>query len=131
MTLPRLSDPLATSVRLETSEPRATPLPPSRRFRDALASSARLVIRGVESAAALVPGGPVVAAAMRGPGAPSEPGVASPAGSELRDALGAHAHQSLELLALQQEVSAEQRSFMATSNVMKVRHDGAKNAIGS
>ncbi|MEO0324859.1 MAG: hypothetical protein AAF447_17990 [Myxococcota bacterium] len=133
MTLPRLSDAPTPSVRLETSEPRATAVPSGRQFRDTLASSARGLVRGVESAAALLPGGPVVAAAVSGPGGASAvtgaPGAST--GADLRDALGAHATSSLELLALQQEVSAEQRSYMATSKVMKARHDGAKNAIGN
>ena len=73
-----------------------------------------------------------MAASVRGSAltAPSSAGTPAPT-SDLQAALGAHTTSSLELLSLQQEIAAEQRSFMAASNVMKARHDGAKNAIGN
>jgi hypothetical protein len=90
----------------------------------------------VALAAPIVPGGPVLAGAIRGAAA----GAASPAaalggGSDLLEATRALQLQSqsfnLQYLELQESMQRESREFTALSNVMKVKHDSARTAIGN
>lgn len=92
----------------------------------------------VAVAAPFVPGGPVLAGAVRGAIA----GAASPAaaaaaggGSDLVEATRALQNQAqsfnLQYLQLQESMQRESREFQALSNVMKVKHDSAKAAIGN
>lgn len=87
----------------------------------------------VALAAPLVPGGPVLAGAVRGAVA----GATAPAagGSDLLEATRALQMQSqsfnLQYLELQEMLQRETREFTAISNVMKVKHDAAKAAIGN
>lgn len=89
----------------------------------------------VALAAPIVPGGPVLAGAIRGAVA----GAASPAGlgggSDLLEATRALQLQSqsfnLQYLELQESMQRESREFTALSNVMKVKHDSAKAAINN
>ena len=140
--------PTSSHVEVRQTEPRATPPPATRRFRDALGSSAGALLGGVEAAASLVPGASAVTAAVRGgsagvggasgagggqrpegPGAPGGDGSAE--GSSVEDALRASQDQNLYYLQLQEQMSAENRRYTALSNVLKARHETAKNAIGN
>jgi len=119
-------------VRIETTRPRPTPPPAGRRFRAALDSSAGALLGAVESASALVPGGAVVSAAVRsgvGPAASTGPS-GSPHGG-LGDTRSALMEDSMEYIRIQQQMQAENRRFSTLSNVMKARHETAKNAIGN
>lgn len=155
MTTIRSTTPVRVAV--ETVRPRMTPAPASRRFRDAVESGAGVVLDGVEAAAALVPGGSAVSAAIRGgrgggvggasvglgtgvgPSVGSEaaegPGAApgtSPTGNGSMDQmLQANADQNLYFLQLQESVSAENRRYTALSNVLKARHETAKSSINN
>ncbi len=137
--------PIETTV--EPTAPRLTPLPATRRFRDALGAGAGVLLDGVESAAGFLPGGAAVTAAIRGAGAGGVAGTGSAlssgtgsggpgagAGSSPESAqsiLSQTADQSMQYLELQEQISAENRRYTALSNVLKARHDTAKNAINN
>jgi hypothetical protein len=117
-------------------------------------SAAAAIVEGAESAARRLPGGSILAAALR-PGltpTPSDPGAASVqaegsagtagqgagtggaaggAAGGVEEALRHSADQNLYYLSLQERVSAENRSYSALSNVLKAQHDTVKNAIGN
>lgn len=164
--------------RIENSSGKATPSGPT--FGSVLAA-ARPILKGAESAAAVLPGGPLVAAALKGPttmantygpkggmtvspggvtmvprpipsaGAPgagpipAAPGVGGPgapnpsafvgpgadSASSMDSLLADSQAFNLYYLQLQEEISAENRSYSAMSNVLKARHDTVKNAIGN
>lgn len=124
-------------VRLETSRARPTPRPAAQRFRDSLDEGGEVLLDGVESAASLVPGGPVATAAVRGAraaaggagggvGSPEGPAAAGPGPD---DPVASLRDETMRYLELQQRVSAENRRYTALSNVMKSRHESAKAAI--
>lgn len=144
------------SLSLEPTAPRSTPREgPS--FREVLGGSASTLVRGAESALHRLPGGPVLAAAVRGvpgsPGAPaiphasmlpggtveggtsaegpSAPGVPAASGSSIDGALTASQDMNLYFLRIQEAMAAENRAYTACSNVLKARHDTVKNAIGN
>ncbi len=147
--------PLGTP-RVEVSAGRATPKGPAfSRY----VSAATPVLRGAEAVASVLPGGPVVAAAVHAPqslasgslsssptgvGAPLVPrtgagSVASVAGatptvgdgSGVESVLADSQAFNLYYLQLQEQMSAENRQFSTISNVLKARHDTVKNAIGN
>lgn len=130
-----------TDVIIETSEPRATPRPVGSRFREVLDDGASALLTGVESAAAFVPGGGAVSAAIRGARSgsaggesPLAPGAAGGAGSEateMQDVLRQAQDQSMMYLQLQEQISAENRRYTALSNVLKAQHETAKAAINN
>ena len=134
-----------SDVTATLTAPRVTPAP-ARPFRQVMAASAELVLGGAEAAIHRLPGGPVLAAAIRpsagaggearvlgpsaeGPGS-TEPALAAP-GSSVDALLSRNADQNLYYLQLQEQISAESRSYTALSNVLKARHDTIKNAIGN
>ncbi|MCS6900996.1 MAG: hypothetical protein RMJ98_14535 [Myxococcales bacterium] len=142
------------SLSLEPTIPRRTPQEgPS--FRDVLGGSASALVRGAESALHRLPGGPVLAAAVRPTPAGSPPvphastlpgvavdGAAAPAegpsapgasalGSSLEGTLLASQDMNLYFLRIQEAMAAENRAYSACSNVLKARHDTVKNAIGN
>ena len=55
--------PLRADVVAITSAPRPTPIPPQKRFSEVLAAG---IVRGAETAITKLPGGPMLAAALRG-----------------------------------------------------------------
>ncbi|MBO6936535.1 MAG: hypothetical protein JJ863_16305 [Deltaproteobacteria bacterium] len=127
------------NLTLRDTEPRVTPEPPSRRFAETLGEGAHALLAGVEQAAGLLPGGTAVAAAIRSTG-DSGSSAGAPAGTTgaaagqaqggaLRQSIDSSASTAEQLLALQQEISMEQRVFQTTSNVLKARHDTAKAVI--
>lgn len=139
--------------------PRTTAVP-TRPFQSMMTAGAGAVITGAEAAVTKLPGGAVLAAAIR-PTNPtlSFPGAASPGGSasptpqtpegypassastpgaptttgdpSVEGLLSQDANQNLYYLALQERMSAENRYYTAYSNVLRVRHDSMKNAIGN
>lgn len=132
------------SVELESTRPRVTPRPASARFRDTLEQGADVVLAGVESAAGFIPGGGGVSAAVRGvresggsadeAAGPSSEGLSaagSGSGAPSADMVNSVHDDTMALLELQQRISLEQRQYMVTSNVMKARHDTAKQVIGN
>ncbi|MFN7700097.1 MAG: hypothetical protein ACK5U8_19530 [Deltaproteobacteria bacterium] len=131
------------TIRVDASQPRVsaqpatsriTAPPPERRFRAALADGASVLLGGVEVAARALPGGQVMAAALGGARARGAASVAG-AGDVEADAAGngldLGGNDAMDLLALQQQMQDENRRYSTLSNVMKARHETAKNAIGN
>jgi pyridoxal biosynthesis lyase PdxS len=90
----------------------------------------------VTLAAPYLPGGPILAGAVRGAvvGA-AAPAPGTPGGSDIVDATRRLQQEAqsfnLQYLQLQESLQRESREFTALSNIMKVRHDSAKAAIGN
>ena len=122
------------------------------RFESALRTAATGVARGVgatvELAAPFVPGGTILSAAVRSAGGGAAASVASAATGGTPTGAGASSSEgdvleatralqseartfNLQYLQLQENMQRESREFTALSNVMKVRHDSAKSAIGN
>ena len=124
-----------TDVRIESTRGRVTPQPASARFRDLVGVGADALLSGVESASAMVPGGTVVSAAVRearssaGGQEAEGPGGSQAAGFE--DMQRSMMDDNMELLRLQEQIQAENRRFSTLSNVMKARHETAKNSINN
>jgi hypothetical protein len=125
-------------------------------FRAVMSAGASAIVNGAEQVVTRLPGGPILAAALRptpadvgaaqtGAGAAvSLPeGTAGTAGSTaspdsagtenggVEAALNQSANQNLYFIEIQERISAESRSYSAISNVLKARHDTVKNAIGN
>lgn len=148
-----MPDPIRTpSVSVRETAPRMTPPPPSRRFAEVLAQGSRAILQGAVSAVSFVPGGNMVAAAIRGAPLPQIGGpVATPAGGTVEapapgaasgntstggsisdeDLLARGQEMSMRMLRLQEAISEENRRYTALSNVLHARHEMAKNAIGN
>jgi hypothetical protein len=137
------------------SAPRPTPTPVRVPFKQILA---RVGIGAAQTAMTSLPGGPMVATAIRGPLSVS-PGIgaqvnafggpgAAPAvstapegpGAVGTSALGAGDPQSalaqsqaneMQMLVLQTQVAAQQNSFTVMSNILKTESDTEKNAINN
>ncbi len=135
----------AGHIQTTQSAPRVTPAP-ARPFQEVVRQSANAVVDGAESAVRKLPGGPIVAAAVRPGGgrvsadpttsaegssgtAPSNSG--APGQPSIESALSENADNNLYYLELQQRISAETRAYSALSNVLKARHDTVKNAINN
>ena len=140
--------------------PRVTPAP-ARPFQQVMSASSAAIVSGAEAAVSHLPGGPILAAAMRPTGSvgavatapafsatgPTGTAAASPAlgtsgvpgvtgstgtGDPTMDQMVSQdADQNLYYLKLQEQMSEESRSYSAISNVLKARHDTMKNAIGN
>lgn len=132
-----------------------TTAPPSRPFQQVISAGASAIVQSAEQAANHLPGGPILAAAMRPTRTAQVPGTQSPegstsalggsalpgsGGSTLGNAGGAPAiegvlsqgvDQNLYFLELQERISQESRTYSALSNVLKARHETVKNAIGN
>jgi hypothetical protein len=122
-----------------------------------MSAGASAILNGAERAVTRLPGGPILAAALRpapsdvGPaqasgaaaqalspegtggtaGAPGATGATDAEGSSLESALSQSANQNLYFIEIQERISAESRNYSAISNVLKARHDTVKNAIGN
>jgi hypothetical protein len=106
-------------------------------------ASAGAIITGAEAAVRRLPGGPILAAAVRPGGSAVVAGAASstaegsagtagsPAGGGVEDVLTHNADMNMYYLELQERISAESRAYSTMSNVLKARHDTVKNAIGN
>jgi hypothetical protein len=121
------------------------------RFGAALKAAAGQVASGVAGTVALaapfVPGGAVLAGALRAPaaaalaqaasGAVPAPGISGGAagGGDVIEATRAIQQEAqsfnLQYLQLQEGMQRESREFTALTNVMKVKHDSAKAAINN
>jgi hypothetical protein len=148
----------STGVALTPTAARVTP-PPARPFQQMMSASSAAIVSGVEAVVTRLPGGPILAAAVRpgaGVGSPylspsslsaSRPegpmgtagavaggtSVGSPAGggTNLEQVLATSADQNLYYLQIQEQMSQENRTYSTLSNVLKARHDTVKNAIGN
>lgn len=156
----------STDVYATQTAPRVTPAP-AHPFQQVMSAGSAAIVSGAEAAVTHLPGGGILAAAMRPgfggsvstlslPGSPSlntsaegPTGTASasvsglssstgsaPGGSGVGDpnmdqVMSQDADQNLYYLKLQEQMSAESRSYSAISNVLKARHDTMKNAIGN
>ena len=145
-----------TGVSASASAARVTAAP-AQPFKAMMNAGASAILSGAEQAVTRLPGGPILAAALR-PGAaeagPAQTGVGSAGslapeggsgtagvaggspgaageGSSIEAALSQSANQNLYYIEIQERISAESRSYSAISNVMKARHDTVKNAIGN
>jgi hypothetical protein len=150
----------ATGVSASASAPRVT-APPGQPFKAMMSAGASTVLSGAEQAMTRLPGGPILAAALRpaasaGPAAyagggavaagsitpegtagsagaagPGSAGASGAADGGIESALSQSANQNLYFIEIQERISAESRSYSAISNVLKARHDTVKNAIGN
>ncbi len=148
----------ATGVYETATAPRVTP-EPARPFQQMMNASSVAIVSGAEAAVAHLPGGGILAAAMRpgvsngafsnassltsavGPTGTATSGVSagingvtgSTSGGDpsVQQMLSQDADQNMYYLQLQEQMSAESRSYSAISNVLKARHDTMKNAIGN
>ena len=119
-------------------------------LRGAAEGAARGVAGAVELAAPYVPGGTILAGAIRtaaaggglragqalaDPGAPGAPAAGGASEDDLLSATRTLQQEArtfnLQYLQLQEHVQRESREFSAVSNVMKVKHDSAKSAINN
>jgi hypothetical protein len=137
-----------------STAPRTTPAA-TRPFSQVMGASASAVVAGAEAAVRALPGGPLLAAAIRPAGsvavvpetgelrAEGSSGTAATAGtgagfaavgsasSGVEGTLASSADQNMYYLELQERISAESRAYSALSNVLKARHDTIKNAISN
>lgn len=125
-------------VRIESTRPRVTARPLGARFRDVIDDGAGALLGGVEAASNMVPGGSVVSAAVRGArsGAAGEAAEAPGGGVDggpqsMADVQRTMMDDNMEYLRLQQQIQAENRRYTTLSNVMKARHETAKNSINN
>jgi hypothetical protein len=136
-----------TGVITTDTVPRVTPTP-VRPFKQVMQTGAQLVMEGADAAVRQLPGGPLVAAAVRpgSPGSPAQLGTApstrpegpaatgadgSSAAGSIESVLSQNADTNLYYLELQERISAENRNYSALSNILKTRHETVKNAIGN
>lgn len=124
---------LSSNPHVVHTRPRQTALPASRRFASELKHN---VAEGVGSL--LRVGGTIMGAALPRPSSSTtRGGEGSTAGSFLGvgdagTAAGSSAmDQSMELLALQQQIQMENQRYTTLSNVLKARHETNKNAISN
>ena len=124
---------------------------PTRPFQSVMSAGAGAVVTGAEAAVRRLPGGPILAAAFHPTGGSvSPPGSATtPEGHPVGDSSSAgtpgsgasdpavegmldeNSDKNLYYIALQERISAENRFYSAYSNVLRVRHETMKNAIGN
>ncbi len=124
-----------------STERKAEPGRFSTALRSAASSVASTVASSVSLAAPFVPGGAVLAGALRAAAAPGNGlGIAGAplpggGGGDVLDATRALQQEAqtfnLQYLQLQEGMQRESREFTAVTNVMKVRHDSAKAAINN
>lgn len=128
----------AMTVALESPLGRVTAEPVEGEFRGLLRGGAEALLSGVESATRVLPGGPVVSAAVGalGDALGSSSGATGAAGGGagaggMDDVLSRSALQQMELLELQARMQDENARFTTLSNVLKAEHETAKTAIGN
>lgn len=142
---------------LVTSQPTATrtTAQPTRPFQAVMSAGAGAVVSGAEAAVRRLPGGPILAAAFRptssaAPAGANTGSATTPEGHPttssgsavegsgaaaqdptMEGMLDENADRNLYYIALQERISAENRLYTAYSNVLRVRHETMKNAIGN
>jgi hypothetical protein len=123
---------------------------PTRPFQSVMRAGAGAVMGGAEAAVLRLPGGPILAAAFRPTSAavtptggtvpatpegyPTSNGAPAASGNgdgSLEGMLDQNSDKNLYYIALQERISAENRLYSAYSNVLRVRHETMKNAIGN
>lgn len=142
-----------TGVSASASAVRVT-APPGQPFNAVMNASASAILSGAEQTVTRLPGGPILAAALRPTAAqvgPAQSGGVTAAGlapegatsaldpaaaparesQSLEAALSEGANQNLFFIKLQERINAESRDYSAWSNILKARHDTVKNAIGN
>lgn len=144
-----------TDVFATATAPRVTPAP-ARPFQQVMNASSAAIVNGAEAAVTHLPGGSILAAAMRpmngggsyalsatsrpegptGTASTGTSGSSTLSGSpgtdgSIEQVMSQDADQNMYYLKLQEQMSAESRSYSAISNVLKARHDTMKNAIGN
>ncbi len=133
-----------TGIAAGYTAPRVTP-PTSRPFSQIMKAGAEAIVSGAEAAVSRLPGGPILAAAVRPGGGVGASGYAAPEGPmgtggqagaggaepNIEQVMSQNQQHNLYYLELQERVSAENRNFTTLSNVLKARHDTVKNAIGN
>ncbi|HEX3776232.1 MAG TPA: hypothetical protein VHV51_17290 [Polyangiaceae bacterium] len=149
----------APNVLALTTAARVTPAP-ARPFQQVMNASSIAIANGAEAAMNHLPGGSILAAAMRpgagvggvatapavsatGPTGTAAPslglgtsgisGTSTSSGADptMEQMMSQDADQNMYYLQLQEQMSQESRSYSAVSNVLKARHDTMKNAIGN
>jgi len=150
----------STGVVATATAARVTPAP-ARPFQQVMNAGSQAIVNGAEAAVSHLPGGSILAAAMRpapGTGLPGVSGLSAtgPTGTAaavpglggagvagagassgaagdptMEQMMSQDADQNLYYLQLQEQMSQESRSYSAVSNVLKARHDTMKNAIGN
>lgn len=148
----------ATGVSASASAARVTAAP-GQPFKAIMHASASAIMSGAEQAVTRLPGGPILAAALRPVGGPvaadatggmvsggvtggaaltpegsvgsggATPGAAGTPGVE--SALEAGRSDNLAMLEIQIRVNQDSQRYSAMSNVLKAQHDTVKNAIGN
>ena len=146
-----------TNVVATATAARVTP-PPARPFQQVMSAGTTAIVNGAEAAVSHLPGGSILAAAMRPPGgvgsfsgttalsATGPTGTAAPSlgatgiggtgatgtgDPSMQQMMSQDADQNMYYLQLQEQMSQESRGYSAISNVLKARHDTMKNAIGN
>jgi hypothetical protein len=138
------------TVTIEKTAVRQTPEPKSGAFAAVLKQGAMALLGAAGSVASALPGGGIVSAAVRtgaaGAAAAQQPGLAPagedptspfpvPSGHSDLDQMWAlqeaGVRSNLEVLQIQERIGRENRVFSTLSNVMKARHETARNAIGN
>jgi hypothetical protein len=156
----------STGVYATQTAPRVTPAP-AHPFQQVMYAGSTAIVSGAEAAITRLPGGGILAAAMRpgissrisssttpvsaslnsrpegptGTAGVSSSGLSTTSGGALgstgtgdpsiEQVMSQDADQNMYYLKLQEQMSAESRSYSAISNVLKARHDTMKNAIGN
>ena len=125
------------AVSVAPTASRVTPKPATP-FKDVLSASASVVLEGAQAAVQVLPGGPVLAAAIRGG---ANAGVASSSATGgvgytggaagYEGVLNQQTQDTMSLIMMQKEIQDETRQYTLVSNVLKTRHDTMKNAIGN
>lgn len=132
------------SVSIRPPSERQTPLPASRRFREALDEGAQRIVANAASLTGVSPLSQSTTATRVAPGRAAlsqdggsgsslpdlAPEVGSSGGSASGSATGMP-DDTMELLEMQRRIGAEQVHFSTVSNVLKARHDTAKSVVGN
>lgn len=124
----------APQVEVTSPAGRTAEAPPRRRFAEAMRAAGGVILGGVESAAGFTPGGSILSAtasAARGAVAGAGGGNVGGATAALSDGSGLDEENPAELLRMQAEINREQQHYAALSNVLKARHDTAKQVINN
>lgn len=115
-----------TGITVRPTQGRVSPKPAIRTFRTSLESSASSLVYAVDSTSPMIPGGGIVAAAVNG-----AQSVVGGGGGSVTDIQEALTQDNMELLKVQQRMHAEDRKYSTLSNVIKARHETAKNSISN
>jgi len=131
------------SVSIRPPSERQTPLPASRRFREALDEGAQRIVANAASLTGVAPlaqsttatrvgSGRAALGQESGSGLPDlAPEVGGGSGSSAASGATGVPDNTMELLEMQRRIGAEQVHFSTLSNVLKARHDTAKSVVGN